>query len=51
MYNGIIYYQGNPISVQEAVDLKLINVDENGDIWLYADSSHLIRITGDLNLG
>jgi len=51
MYNGQIYYQGNPITVQEAVDLKLVTVDENGDIWLYNDTAHLIKITGDLNLG
>jgi hypothetical protein len=51
MYNGQIYYQGNPITVQEAVDLKLITVDDNGDIWLYNDAMRLIKITGDLRLG
>ena len=51
MYTGQIYYQGNPITVQEAVDKELITVDENGDIWLHKDTAHLIRITGDLNLG
>jgi hypothetical protein len=51
MYTGTIYYQGNEITVQEAVDLKLITVDENGDIWLYNDVAHLIKITGTLNLG
>lgn len=51
MYTGQIYYQNNPITVQEAVDLKLITVDANGDIWLYNDVMHLIKITGDLRLG
>jgi hypothetical protein len=51
MYTGQIYYKGEPITVQQAVDLKLITVDDNGDIWLYNDTAHLIRITGDLNLG
>ena len=51
MYTGQIYYKGDPITVQEAVDQKLITVDENGDIWLYNDTAHLVRITGDLNLG
>jgi len=48
MYTGQIYYKGEPITVQQAVDLKLITVDDNGDIWLYNDTAHLIRITGDL---
>lgn len=51
MYNGQIYYKGEPITVEQAVELKLITVDSNGDIWLYNDVSHLIKITGDLNLG
>lgn len=51
MYTGQIYYQGNPITVQQAVELNLITVDGNGDIWLKNDTSHLIKITGDLNLG
>lgn len=51
MYNGQIYYQGNPVTVQEAVDLNLITVDENGDIWLANDPMRLIKITGDLRLG
>lgn len=51
MYTGQIYYKGEPITVEQAVDLKLITVDSNGDIWLYNDASHLIKITGDLNLG
>lgn len=50
MYTGQIYYKSNPITVQQAVDLKLITVDSNGDIWLYSDTSHLIKITGDLRL-
>lgn len=51
MYTGQIYYQDNPITVQEAVDLNLIDVDDNGDIWLKNDHTHLIKITGDLRLG
>ena len=51
MYTGQIYYQGNPISVQQAFDLKLVDVDANGDIWLKNDISHLVKITGDLRLG
>ncbi len=50
MYTGQIYYQGNPITVQAAVDLNLVTVDANGDIWLFNDISHLIKITGDLQL-
>lgn len=51
MYTGQIYYKGEPITVAQAEELKLITVDGNGDIWLYNDTSHLIKITGDLNLG
>ena len=51
MYTGQIYYQGNPVTVQAAVDLNLITVDGNGDIWLVGDTAHLIRISGDLQLG
>lgn len=51
MYTGQIYYKGEPITVQQAVDLNLIDVDANGNIWLKNDVSHLIKITGDLNLG
>lgn len=51
MYNGDIYYKGNKITLADAVDLKLITVDTNGNIWLYNDISHLVKITGDLNLG
>lgn len=51
MYTGQIYYKNNPITVQEAVDLNLITVDGNGDIWLRDDVAHMIRITGDLRLG
>lgn len=51
MYTGQIFYQGNPITVQQAVDLSLIAVDENGDIWLFHDPGHMIKITGDLQLG
>ena len=51
MYTGQIYYQGNPITVQEAVNIDLIVVDSNGDIWLKNDVNHLVRITGDLRLG
>ncbi len=50
MYTGQIYYKGSPITVQAAVDLKLITVDGNGDIWLFNDAAHLIKITGDLRL-
>ena len=51
MYTGQIYYQGNPISVQQAVDLNLVDVDANGDIWLKNDVLHLVKITGELRLG
>ena len=51
MYNGQIYYNGNPITAQEAVDLNLVTVDGNGDVWLANDVMHLIKITGDLRLG
>ena len=51
MYTGDIYYRGNKTTLDEAVALKLITVDINGDIWLYNDISHLVKITGDLNLG
>lgn len=51
MYNGTIYYKGNTITVQEAVDLKLIRVDDNNDVWFHNDHACLIKITGDLNLG
>jgi hypothetical protein len=51
MYTGQIYYQGNPITVQEAVNLNLITVDSNGNIWLKSDENHMITITGDLRLG
>ena len=50
MYNGQIYYQGSAVTVQQAVDLNLITVDDSGDIWLIHDSAHIIRITGDLQL-
>ena len=51
MYTRDIYYKGNKTTLKEAVDLKLITVDTNGDIWLYNDVSHLVKITGDLNIG
>jgi hypothetical protein len=51
MYSGQIYYKGNPITIQEAVNLDLITVDGNGDIWLKNDIKHMIKITGDLKLG
>lgn len=51
MYTGNIYYQGNPITAQEAVNLNLITVDSNGDIWLKNDENHMVTITGDLRLG
>lgn len=51
MYTGQIYYQGNPITVQEAVNLNLITVDSNGDIWLKNDENHMVAISGDLRLG
>lgn len=51
MYTGQIYYQNEPITVQQAVDLNLIDVDSNGDIWLKNDVTHLVKITGDLRLG
>lgn len=48
MYVGQIYKAGNPITVAEAVNLGLITVDENGDVWLASDAEHRIKITGDL---
>ena len=51
MYTGQIYYQGNQITVEQAVDLNLIDVDASGDIWLKNDVSRLIKISGDLKLG
>jgi hypothetical protein len=51
MYTGTIYYKGRPVTVQEAVDQKLIMVDVDGNIWLYNDIAHLVKINGDLNLG
>lgn len=50
MYNGQIYYQGNPVTVAEAVSLNLITVDGNGDVWLKADVAKRVKITGDLRL-
>ena len=50
MYTGQIYYQGNPVTVAEAVSLKLIVVDENGDIWLSQDTNRLVSVKGDLRL-
>ncbi len=51
MYTGEIYYQGTPITAQDASELGLITIDENGDIWLASDTARLIRIIGDLRLG
>lgn len=51
MYNGTITYQGNTITVQDAIGLGLITQDGNGDIWLSQDTNHLIKISGDLRLG
>lgn len=51
MYTGQIYNNDIPVTVQEAVDLGLVSVDENGDIWLASDTSHLIKIIGDLKIG
>ena len=50
MYTGQIYYQGNPITVGEAVSLNLIVVDENGDIWLKQDTNRQVKVKGDLRL-
>lgn len=51
MYTGQIYYQGNAITVAQAVAQNLIVVDGNGDIWLKADASRQVKIKGDLRLG
>ena len=51
MYTGQIYYKGEPITVAQAQELNLIDVDTNGDIWLKNDVTHLVKITGDLKLG
>lgn len=50
MYSGQIYYKDEPITVQQAVDLNLITVDNNSDIWLKEDTNNLVNITGDLRL-
>ena len=50
MYTGQIYYKDEPITVQQAVDLNLIMVDSNSDIWLKDDTNNLVNITGDLRL-
>lgn len=50
MYSGQIYYKDEPITVQQAVDLNLITVDNNSDIWLKDDTNNLVNITGDLRL-
>jgi hypothetical protein len=50
MYTGQIYYKDELITVQQAVDLNLITVDDNSDIWLKTDTNHLITITGNLRL-
>jgi len=50
MYTGQIYYKNEPITVQQAVDLNLITIDSNSDIWLKDDTSNLVNITGDLRL-
>lgn len=51
MYTGQIFYQGNPVTVNEAVSLNLIAVDENGDVWLKQDTNHQVAVRGDLRLG
>ena len=50
MYTGQIYYKNEPITVQQAVDLNLITIDSNSDIWLKDDTSNLVNIAGDLRL-
>ena len=50
MYTGQIYYKNEPITVQHAVDLNLITIDSNSDIWLKEDTNNLVNITGDLRL-
>jgi len=50
MYTGQIYYKNEPITVQQAVDLDLITVDSNSDIWLKDDTNNLVNISGDLRL-
>lgn len=51
MYEGTITLSGQPITVEQAVELGLVVVDGNGDIWLSSDTARLIRISGDLVLG
>jgi hypothetical protein len=50
MYTGQIYYKDEPITVQQAVDLDLITVDSNSNIWLKEDTNNLLNISGDLRL-
>jgi hypothetical protein len=50
MYTGQIYYKDEPITVQQAVDLDLITVDSNSNIWLKEDTNNLVNISGDLRL-
>jgi hypothetical protein len=49
-YTGQIYFNGNPITIQQAIDLNLISQDADGNIWLTQDSFKAISISGDLHL-
>lgn len=51
MYSGKIFKAGTQITVAQAVALKLIAVDDNGDVWLAQDANRSIKIAGDLHLG
>ena len=50
MYSGQIYYNDKPITVEQAIALKLVYRDENGDIWFTQDTLKLIQLKRDLHL-
>jgi hypothetical protein len=49
-YSGQIYYNDQPITIQQAVDLDLIYVDSDNNIWLKQDPMKIVTIQGDLRL-
>lgn len=49
-YEGQIYYNTVPISLQEAVDRNLIEIDGDNNVWLFQDNNKIITIQGDLYL-
>ena len=51
MFNGQIFYQGNEISIAQAILLNLITQDGFGDIFLKIDNGKRIRVSGILRIG